>query len=237
MLIEEMYSTAYDRSAVAVYVSQEDGMEALKDLLSPQERLQIEAFQYEKRRLDFLLSRAAAKLAIGYIDSCAVPDALNIQNGILGYPYCEGAERISISLSHSNGIACCIASEKSYICGIDVEFVDHRHRAAINGMLSENEKQMLPECSRDVTDIIFWTAHEAVSKILMTGMTVSSELYEVAEIEFNFESNTFCGMYKVLRQYEFSGFYLPEWNVVSTSAYPQKSKMQIKRYKIDMNRR
>lgn len=230
MLIEEMYSTAYDRSAVAVYVSQEDDTEALKRLLSPEERLQLEGFRYEKRRREFVLSRAAAKLAISRIGSDVPPDALSIRNGVLGYPYCEGAGQISISLSHTNTMACCIASDRAYICGIDVENVDPKHRTAMKEVLSENEKRMMPELSRDVADTILWTAHEAVSKILMTGMTVSSELYEAEKVEYDPENNTFCGRYKALPQYEFSGFCLPERNLVSAAAYPQKSKMKITRY-------
>jgi 4'-phosphopantetheinyl transferase len=139
-------------------------------LLHPQEHTALtgEALQH------YLSGRLAAKLAVSHFTQVPVAE-IRIQPGVFGQPllYCPGYSNIQVSLAHSGGSAMAVVFPEGHPMGVDIE--DTRHSRLLPSLTPA-------EASLGADPLFLWTAREALSKVLKTGLTTDLEILEVASV-------------------------------------------------------
>jgi 4'-phosphopantetheinyl transferase len=136
--------------------------------------------RFAKRRADWRLGRWTAKCAIAAhlrrpftIGNFA---AFEVRPALSGAPraYVEGrAAGLTISLSHSHGVAVCALAEDEVALGCDIEKVEPRSRAFFADYFTAEEAavvQSAPEDFRETLVTVFWSAKESVLKATEMGL-------------------------------------------------------------------
>lgn len=106
-----------------------------------------------------------------------------ITKGELGKPSLTEHPDIHYNISHADGIAACIVSDRE--CGIDCENVRSFRPNVMKRAFSEKEREMVenaPENERDFLFFRLWTLKEAYVKALGTGIS-----YPLNTAEFSFD--------------------------------------------------
>lgn len=182
--------------------------EIKEEYLSKEEILTYESILYEKRKLEYLYGRVAGKVALSELAPNLCKNEVTISNGILMQPYIKSRvnNNVGISLSHDNQYAAAIAYPDDYICGIDVETIEENRKEVINRILTTKEKRNLEKNTDRKTLLTFmsWTAKEALSKALKTGLTTDMKYYEISD--YWMEGNFLKGKFTYFSQYEFISF-------------------------------
>lgn len=140
----------------------------------------LDSLRNPKRRADWRLGRWTAKLAIAaYYDRAHDFPALA---RIEAWPRASGAPEafcggrragVSISLSHSHGVALCAITPPDAALGCDIEQVTPHSRAFLADYFTGEEQkavEFLPEIQRDRVLTLLWSAKESVLKLLQTGL-------------------------------------------------------------------
>ncbi len=126
-----------------------------------------------------------------------------IAKGEYGKPYLKESPQIKFNLSHADGIAACIVSDRE--CGIDCERVRAYRPNVMKRAFSPKEAELVEASEQSERDLMFfrlWTLKEAYVKTLGTGIS-----YPLNTAEFLFEDNriiTDIAGYK-FRQYIIGG--------------------------------
>ncbi|SHO44493.1 MBL fold metallo-hydrolase [Anaerocolumna xylanovorans] len=178
---------------------------SLNYYLSNKEKAELESIAFEKRRKEFVLGKQVSKKAISMLSVQNEFADISIEHGIFHQPIVKLGtnENIQISLSHCNKYIVAIAFNESFPCAIDIEAVVPKNGEIIHSQLTEDEKNFLVkfENEKAMMYTVLWTAKEAISKILKTGLTSELNLYEINEIQK--EGKIFRGTFKNFYQYEF----------------------------------
>lgn len=177
----------------------------INQCLSNKEKAELKKIAFEKRRREFVLGRKVAKQAISTLSAKNDLADISIEHGIFYQPIVKMGlnENIQISLSHCNKYIVAIAFNENFPCAIDIEAISPKNGDVIHSQLTEEEKYYLLKWSekKDIIYTVLWTAKEAISKILKTGLTSELNLYEIEEIRQ--EGKIFRGKFKNFYQYEF----------------------------------
>lgn len=139
-----------------------DRRETWEAYLSEDEREQMRCFGSEKRRREFLLGRAVLReLLARRLDRA--PGQIAVYQADDGAPEVEGSP-VQVSLTHSHGWAAAVVASRAV--GIDMEYIQPRHRRLYEQILHDGEMEMfhaLPG-SHDERQILCWTVKEATLK-------------------------------------------------------------------------
>lgn len=137
----------------------------LEALLTPAERAMLRAFPSEKRRLDWLSGRIAAKRALGEL--LGRPELeLELANEPSGRPACLAARDLFFSISHCALGGVCAASASGPV-GVDWETV-RPLAAGVLELVSDASERAGIVAPEDGTRL--WTRKEAVLKLLGLGL-------------------------------------------------------------------
>ena len=95
---------------------------------------------------------------------------------------------VSISISHSHGIAFCTATHKTISVGCDIEKIEPRNRNFIDDYFTEYER--LSVNSFDHIDAVLfpnlvWSAKESMVKLLRTGLSIDTRMVELQSAVIN----------------------------------------------------
>ncbi|MEK4042686.1 4'-phosphopantetheinyl transferase superfamily protein [Paenibacillus sp. FSL H8-0048] len=150
------------------------------DYLSAAEKEQYFGFQYPRRRNSYLLGKLAAKMAAaGEEDDLA---GIQIEHGILCQPIVSGSTR-RITITHCDGLGAAVDYDPRLMAGVDIELVDEKAVEGIRRITSKQEEELIKESGPLLALpnflTLLWTAKEAMSKVIQTGFTVPTELFEV----------------------------------------------------------
>jgi len=142
-------------------------------LLSPGENALFQRFRLDKRRLEWLGGRVAAKHCIHQLLAPDASPSLFHQYSILsnthGGPRLEQTtcQDVALSISHSRGYAAAVAC-RSGSCGIDVQYLTPKLAAVADRFTHEDELDLISPLSAPLTRLgLIWTAKEAVKKCLL----------------------------------------------------------------------
>lgn len=137
--------------------------------LSDSEIQVCSGFLSNKRKREYVFSRAACKEAVKSIDSTLFGEyqEVSVLNSESGCPYVVGSDLIP-SISHTDGWLAVIVGTKAF--GIDIEKYDIRRIKAL--------KRISPESEDPEQLIILWTLKESLSKALKTGIIEDFSHYE-----------------------------------------------------------
>ncbi|PSL44226.1 phosphopantetheinyl transferase [Chitinophaga niastensis] len=131
----------------------------------------------------YLLGRHAAKLAaVDYTQ--ANPTSICITPGVFGQPvlYCPVDSNIQVSIAHTRNSATAIVFPEWHPMAIDIEAITTDKE--IPGLLPAEARLFASlSYSQAAWQLLLWTAKEALSKVLKTGLTTAMEIFSVAAIQ------------------------------------------------------
>lgn len=166
-------------------VKSKDDKNYLSYYLSNNENLIYNSFKFKKRKNDWSIGRIAAKRAYSKFTS-NTPSNITILNNDDGSPHIVGIPDLSISISHSNGIAIAAISEKNI--GIDLEIITDHNESILNYFFStsESDKVFRYKDKNIKNELItkFWTRKEAISKYLKKGMKLNFKSIDILDDKF-----------------------------------------------------
>ncbi len=148
-----------------------DHLERWEALLSPEEASRAAAFRRTKRREEFVLGRAVARLLLAErMDT--EPTSVGLRVAESGAVDVVGND-LHISISHSGDHA--VAAAAPRMLGVDIEGIEARHAGLGRFMLHPQEHDLIESIPLDDerTHILCWTLKEATLKAMRTGLRVS----------------------------------------------------------------
>ncbi len=201
-----------------------------KVFLNPEECLRYASMKFERRRTSFLLGRYAAKKALScYFDESDL-SAIAIISGVFGQPVVNylSSSSVTLTISHTLQAACAIAAPGVHPIGLDFESVDEAKAEVIKSQMTPDELRFLVKTtvSEIVGLTIIWSAKEALSKILMCGLTCPFKLLAIRSL--NQYENYYEGEYLNFHQYKFRSWVMEA--AVCTVVFPGRTQI-----KTDMN--
>ncbi len=186
-------------------------------ILRPEEKLQLQAYSYKRRKESYYYGRISGKIAVSSFLNLNFQD-FYIDKGIFTQPVvcCLKHSNCQVSISHTDRASAAIAFDEKHPMGIDIETIDSKNSIMVRDHLTSGESDL---CSTDNAPLIFWTAKEALSKVLRTGLTIPLELFEINS--FNLKDTVYLITFKNFSQYKVCSFFYRD-NIVSI-AYPSSS--------------
>lgn len=153
--------------------------ESKKDLLCYKERLKFQSLKNDKRKVEWISGRIAAKNALHSFNGERNSE---VKNRDSGQPYFPDYPELCLSISHSNEFAVAIVSSNRV--GIDIELVKVRPDSLARFFYTVKEKDKLKKSSsqdkhRLMTE--FWTRKEAYAKYLGVGGVIPFNSIETTE--------------------------------------------------------
>lgn len=133
----------------------------------------------EGNRHSYLLGRYAVKQAFSLYFSNDKFKQYSIFNSVLGYPY---AKRITtnISITHAYDIGCAVVSDIAFPISLDMEILTSAKDIPVEYCTEIYLLNNL-SVSLDEKKLIQWTAKEALSKSIRTGLTVPFDFFEISK--------------------------------------------------------
>ncbi len=161
-------------------------IDELGKCLSQQERQRAEKFRFNRKRRQFVTTRARLRQCLALATGTAAGE-IEIEVGASGKPFLAGtahASGIQFNVSHTDGLAL-IAITRGQPVGIDVESLEQNVQPArlAENYFSAQEKTTLAALpSERVTASFFacWTRKEAVLKAIGTGIAQGLDSFDVA---------------------------------------------------------
>ena len=180
--------------------------ESAFDFMHVEEKKYLNKLSYEKRIWSFLLGRISSKLALNELVSVSNFSSIHIKAGVFGFPvlYCEKATNFQTSITHTDKIAGAIVFPEEHPLSIDIEKVERSKLKAIKSVLTSEEEALLHSNNLNNSNGItmLWSAKEALSKLLKTGMMLDFKFLEIDRIINENESTTLYfknfGQYKAV---------------------------------------
>lgn len=219
----------WEQRAVMSSVLCENIEELLKtdhEILHPKEQTYFNQLSYPLRRKSYILGRHAAKQAISSLKNEVDLKAIEVDFGIFHQPIIKGSyeEPIDISISHSDHSAVALAYPSGHPMGIDLEKIDYEKKEIYIKQLTETEKTLMKELAIGMPGgaILLWSAKEALSKALKSGLAVDYDIYETKKLVWNKDHLT--GEFVNFAQYRFEAFLFNKHVMAIT--LPKKTKMQ-----------
>ena len=163
------------------------------DWLSASELIQLGTLRFPKRRADWLLGRWTAKLAVcAYLGRSTSHETLRV---VEIHPAESGAPlvfvasepaRISISISHRDGVAMCAVAPPNTRLGCDLELIEAHSEVFIRDYFTEEEQRAIQAASeedRHRMATLMWSAKESALKALGVGLRADTRSVSVRVAE------------------------------------------------------
>jgi 4'-phosphopantetheinyl transferase len=154
------------------------------DWLSANEKACLSALRFLKRRTDWRLGRWTAKCAISAylslpsaLESFREMEILQANDGAPEALVDGHAVAVTISLSHSSGVAICAVAPPDIHLGCDVELVEPRSHEFVTDYFTAEEEAQVAQATeerRDQVVTLFWSAKESALKALRAGLRLDT---------------------------------------------------------------
>ena len=175
------------------------------EILGPTEAAYFSSIRFARRQQSYLFGRYAAKLALR--DLIEEPDlkAIEIRRGVFEQPivHCTGRQGWSVTISHAESLTVALAFPVGHPMGVDAERLDSARTDTILSQLSDQEMKWVEAAGKDRVEIstALWTAKEALSKILCTGLMSPIQIYNLSEFR-TISPGTWEGLFHNFGQYK-----------------------------------
>ena len=194
--------------------------------LSPDECLRYESMKFERRRTTFLLGRYAAKQALSRYFGEPDLSMIAIRSGVFGQPVVQYlcSSNAQVTISHTQETACAIASPDLHPMGLDIESIDGAKSTVIKSQMTSDELRFLVGIAMNETAglTLLWSAKEALSKILMCGLTCPFELLAIRSVRQS--KNWYEGEFLNFPQYRFQSWVTEA--LVCTIVFPGRTQIR-----------
>lgn len=202
--------------------------------LHEQERSYYNNLKFEKRMKSYLIGRFAAKQAIAHLTGEENINGILIQPGIFNQPIVvSDVSNLQVSITHCTDFGAALAFPEGHPMGIDIELVSAKQREALEGQVTDREKQQIGLwlSGYDEGLTLIWTAKEALSKVLKTGLMTPFDIFEISAMELSGRYVT-C-YYKNFPQYKAICFTLCDQYICSI-AFPLKTELDLDPYALNL---
>lgn len=202
--------------------------EGLIPHLHPQERDYFETLKFEKRIKRYLMGRYVAKQAVSALTGEKDLSNILIQSGIFTQPIVvSNQQNIQVSITHSDNFAAALAFPEVHPMGIDLEKINLNQNEVLESQMTEAEKERIRflsfSYSYETLLTLLWTAKEALSKALKTGLMTPFQVFEISKIEFR--DDYIMSYYINFAQYKVISFIIS--NYVCSIVHPLKSYLHL----------
>ena len=185
-------------------------LQAHKNFLSEQEKQTYQKFAFPKKQHSYLLGRLSAKLAVR--KSLQHTDLQNIiiDSGVFEFPVINQVG-LQVSISHSENKSVSIAFPEKHPMGIDLELIHPEKAEVVQAYLTNPETNLMVD-SLEATEkkLLLWTAKEALSKVLRTGLMIDFKFLEVEKISQSY-SKSWELAFAHFKQYKAISFYFENY--------------------------
>ena len=156
----------------------------------------------EKRKKEYLYTRMACKHALEMLIPHCDYKKLEIAYGVFQQPIVTGKQKnnLQISVSNSYDYIAAFAYDGELPSGINIEKIYSGSEQIIEYFLTNHEKKLIAH-EKEIIYTVFWTAKEALSKVLRAGLAVSMYLFEIER--YYFDGTCYRGEYCNFPDYEF----------------------------------
>jgi 4'-phosphopantetheinyl transferase len=195
--------------------------------LHPEELSYYQSLKFERRIRSFLLGRYAAKKAAAALTKMERLEEILVQPGVFTQPVItlHAHPNIQTTITHCEDLGGAIAFPEVHPLGIDIERTGTNSVEALESQMTEAEKVLIRKCSEsyEVMLTLLWTAKEALSKILKTGLMTSFKILEINQIEL--KDGYWLSYYKSFGQYKVISFKLGRY--ICSITFPLKTELTI----------
>lgn len=172
-----------------------------------------------------MLGRFAAKQALSKIIGEQQLDCIHIASGMFNQPVVVHPKcgNLQVSITHNGCVGAAVAFSEAAPIGIDLEKIPAKFDV-LAAQMTVAEKTIIRELpySESTSYTILWTAKEALSKILRTGVTVPFHLLEVSDLKGRHGGT--LGLYTNFPQYAVYSFVLK--SRVCSISYPKLTELR-----------
>ena len=180
-------------------------IEFAAEFLGPRESAYLSTLRFARRQQSYLLGRYAAKLALR--DLLTEPDlrAIEIVRGVFEQPIvqCARSHRWCVTISHAGSLAVALAFPAGHPMALDTEQIDSARYETILSQLSNQEIEWIEANAERKLQLAtaLWTAKEALSKVLCTGLMSPIQIYNLSEFS-RISSGNWEGHFQNFGQYK-----------------------------------
>lgn len=195
--------------------------------LHPEERKYYDSLKFEKRIRSFLIGRYAAKKAVAALTGEASLAKILIQAGVFTQPIVTlpGHPNIQVSISHCDHLGTALAFPEAHPLGIDIEKIHLDKNDVLERQMTSAEIELIktqPDSYESMLNVL-WTAKEALSKVIKTGLMTPLKIYEINKMEYH--DDYFMSYYKNFGQYKTISFKIG--NYICAIVHPMKTRLEM----------
>jgi 4'-phosphopantetheinyl transferase len=179
--------------------------------LSYSERNRYNFLKADIKRHEYLLGRLAVKHSVAGLLKVDNLSEIIVESGVFNQPIVKFENpiphcNIQVSLTHSDNIAASIAFPEEHPVGIDYQVLDEDLYMVVESQLTHYELDLYKKLSLSKGKVlnVIWTAKEAISKVMKTGLMTPLFIYEIEKIMVY--SNKVISFFKNFPQYKAVSF-------------------------------
>lgn len=198
LYLNDIQKKTYTASFCLTKANKKEDYITFENCLDESEEFFLNKIKYTHRKETFLLGRFAAKMSANLLLKNKDITNISIDYGVFNYPVIQTntISNYDLSISHCENIGVSIVFENKILLGIDIEKIKDLFLEDCNVFFTEKEKDLIKtNNNRIVISTMIWTAKEALSKAIKTGLNVSFSILEVncvTKIKNGYISNFSC---------------------------------------------
>lgn len=203
--------------------------EGLVQYLHTKERNYYNTLKFKKRIRSYLLGRYVAKQAVAVLTGEDDLTNILIESGIFTQPIVvSNKQNVQVSITHCDDFGAALAFPEAHPLGIDLEKISPNKRDVLERQITEDEKKLISSStfSYEAGLTLLWTAKEALSKVLKTGLMTPFKVFEISKIEIH-DNYAMC-YYKNFTQYKVISFTI--YKYMCSMVHPLKTRIQFDIY-------
>jgi len=230
--LEELSLTCNNISEKAVLCGcrfdEDINFDEVSAVLGPEEKEYFNSLKFSRRKTSFLLGRHSAKKALAAYYGEQELQRIVIKPGVFNHPVVlyPNRDSIQVTITHCDFLGAAIAYPETFPMGIDIEKTDTGKVPVMEQQATEREKEKLSflPLSYENGLTFLWTAKEALSKIMKTGLTAPFHLYELENMAVD-AGGQISGYFTNFPQYKAIAFSFGVY--IFTVAYPKNAELNI----------
>ena len=181
--------------------------------LHPEEATYYQSLSAQNRKQSFLLGRVCAKNAYLNANPQESPPNVHIQTGIFKDPILQNQSTTQwqVGITHSKSIAAALGFPANHPMALDIEEWDTKRATTMRTQCHTEELHCLEKIGLGsaASGAVGWTAKEAISKALRTGMTCPFKLFGLKSIEAHPDGGI-TGLFINFCQYQFRSWIIED---------------------------
>lgn len=173
--------------------------------LHPKELTFYQSLKFASRIKSYLAGRFAAKRAVSLYLTENDWKQIYIDQGVFMHPVVD-SNSVQVSITHCANFAAALAFSDRQLMGIDIEQVFEGRLEVLQSQMTDKEIRLIQSLPYPYESMLtlFWSAKEALSKVLKTGLTTPFSVFALKQIHD--ENGVFRSNFENFYQYETFSF-------------------------------